>query len=279
MLKSVLFLIGILSTAAVSADPMVEQMVVRIAGPQTENDPSFDYFSGLLTEVFRVTENDYRPVDLQVVPFPGQGRTVLELAQGRRFDVIWTAKSPLRDDTLKRISLPLMRNGLGWRGFVIRADRQEAFRQIHDLKSLSKLRACQGQHWPDADILEMAGLPVLRIESIDTMFAMVANSRCDYLPLSVFEGKGETNNARVTYPELRFFTDTLLAYSLSMHFFVHPQNTLLAQRIERGLMQLEAVGWIEEYMRNHRLTASAFPLEQFASSHVIEIGDVQALAF
>lgn len=244
---------------------------IHTVGKQKPDDASHDYFIGLLRLALNETVIEYDKAVIKTIPQPGQERMLKLLAAGKFYDVIWAGDSKKRDAELLRVPFPLFKGGLGWRGLIIRHQDQKKFASYNNLSELKSAIACQGAHWPDADILEQAGLTVYRVGHFDAMLHMVELQRCDYLPLSIFEGQAELDIVQESFPNLIFYQDLIIKYSMSMSFFVNTNNTILAARLTLGLKRLHDSGALHEYMSHHPLTKHAFPLTKFKSSKVITL--------
>ena len=107
------------------------------------------------------------PSRLIVVPHPGQGRAIQLLKEADVYDVIWTGESLGRDEALLKIDFPLFSGGLGIRGSIIKKSFVTQFNSINNISDLKGYIACQGRHWPDADILEKSGIEVFRVSRFD----------------------------------------------------------------------------------------------------------------
>ncbi len=244
---------------------------ITTTGKQKPDDASHDYFIGLLRLALIETSEEYDYAVLQTVPYPGQERMLKLLALGAFYDVVWAGNSHIREVDLHKVPFPLFRGGLGWRGMIIRQQDRIKFSQFTSKKDLNNIIACQGLHWPDADVLEHAGLSVARVGHFDAMLQMVELKRCDYLPLSIFEGQAELDLVQQSFPNLIFYQDLIIQYPLTMHFFVNSNNELLAKRLTLGLQRLFESGKYDSYMKSHHLTQHAFPLTKFKSSRVIKL--------
>ena len=244
---------------------------VTTTGKQKPDDASHDYFTGLLRLALIETSAEYDYAVLQTVPYPGQERMLKLLALGAFYDVVWAGNSNTRESELYKIPFPLFRGGLGWRGMIIRQQDKSKFSTFKSVKDLNNLIACQGLHWPDADILEHAGLSVARVGYFDAMLQMVELKRCDYLPLSIFEGQAELALVQSSFPNLIFYQELIIQYPLTMHFFVKNNNKPLAERLTLGLQRLYGSGAYDNYMQNHQLTQYAFPLTKFKNSRIIKL--------
>ena len=244
---------------------------VTTTGKQKPDDASHDYFVGLLRSVLIETVDQYGYAVIQTVPYPGQERMLKLLALGAFYDVVWAGNSYARELDLHKISFPLFLGGLGWRGMIIRNQDVTKFSSFNSVEDLTNLIACQGLHWPDADVLEHSGLPVARVSHFDAMLQMVALQRCDYLPLSIFEGQAELDIVKKSFPNLIFYQKLIIRYPLTMHFFVRSENKGLAQRISLGLQKMFDSGAFYKYMKTHPLTKNAFPLTQFKDARTIKL--------
>lgn len=245
-----------------AADP------IKVVGPQKEQEASHDYFVSLI-EMALEKSNNTSPII--ITPHLGQGRVLKMLATADLYDVAWAGVSKERDALLHRVPIPLFKGGLGWRGLVMRKDDIERFKTILNTAQLSKYIACQGRHWPDADILKHAGLPVQLVSYFDAMLKMVELKRCDYLPLSIFEGHAELAVVKDKFPMLVFSENLIISYPITMNFYVKKSNVRLASDLEEGLIKLIQTGEFEQHMKEHSLTKNGFPLERLADANRIDI--------
>lgn len=246
---------------------------IHTVGKQKPDDASHDYFIGLLRLALTETTNEYGKATIKTLPQPGQERMLRLLAADKFYDVIWAGGSEERDRKLLKIAFPLFKGGLGWRGMVIHRSNAKTFSLYESLSELRTAVACQGSHWPDADILEQSGLTVYRVGHFDAMLQMVALQRCDYLPLSIFEGQAELDIVQEAFPHLMFYQNLIIKYSITMNFFVNVNNQTLADRLTLGLNRLHNSGAFDSYMTQHPLTKHAFPLTKFSSAKVITLNN------
>ncbi len=251
--------------------PLAFAQSIKTVGPQKAKDASYDYFIQVLKKTLAITEKEYGETQLDTVPHPGQERVMVLLSMGKFYDVVWSGSSKKRDEHLLKIPFPLFKGGLGWRGSVIRKDDIKKFSQITKSEELAKLIACQGMHWPDADILEQGGLKVYRVTHFDSMLQMLVLKRCDYLPLSIFEGDRELAIVAKSFPSLIFSHDLIISYPLTMNFYVHSSNNVLAERLQLGLERLHHSGQFLQFMQSHPLTQNAFPLSHFSNANIINL--------
>ena len=246
---------------------------VVILGPQSNEDTSHQYFKSLATLAIEKSKEDF-PYQ-RVVTLGGQqttqGRSIILLK--RDFvNLYWSGTNIEREQTLIPIRIPLFKGLLGYRMFIVREDNIDQFSDISP-EELKEKVACQGEHWPDSDILEANGYAVLRVTRFDLMFKMLILKRCDYFPRAIFEGYGEFEQAKLTYPNLAVFDDTLLHYPFPIYFFTNEQHPVLAKQIHYGLMKAHEDGSLEALMRNHTSTLNIFPLDKWRNKNYIHLSN------
>ena len=245
---------------------------IRLAPPQSAFDASHDYYVGLLTLALTLTEPEFGAFDIQINEhILEQGRALRELAANRSINVYFAGSNILREKELNAIRIPLTKGILGYRGLVIRKDKQALFDSITTPDQLQNLIACQGMHWPDSDILERNNYKVQRLAVYEQMFLMVNAGHCDYFPRAMHEGQVEIDARAQEYPELIFYKNIILRYPFAMYFFTAKDNSQLATRIEKGLMIAIETGLFDEYMRDHSTTAHLFPFDDWLGNCTFEL--------
>ena len=248
--------------------------IVNTLGPQKAVDVSHDFFVTLLEKsiVFGAKGIEL-PIEVRTKPYSGQGRVLELLGKDKYYDIVWTANTKERNLSLLPVPFPLFRGGLGLRGFVIRKQDQDYFSRVFDVEDLKKTVLCQGRHWPDSDILKEAGLLVEEITHFDAMLAMVSMGRCDAVTLSVFEGAAELQALESDFPDLVFFTEVVLQYDLVMNFYVNKDNKILAERVYRGLTEMNETGEFDRLLESHALTKDVISAWNSKIHRVIHISN------
>lgn len=265
------------STANASSDSSPKETTetsvqyIHTLGQQSVQEASHAYYQDLLALVLKNTEAEFGKAEIRELPPPSQGDMHYLLMKGDFIDLHRFGTDLKVEQDLLPIRVPLLAGGLGWRGLMIRKSDAVAFSQLNNISQLKNLTACQGHLWPDATILEHAGLKVLRVDGYDQMLQMLSKKRCDYFPRSIFEGPSEVRQFSKHYPDLYFETDVLLKYPYAMYFFVKKDNLPLAARLERGLSELALSGKLQQFMQQHSVTRHVFPLSQYSDSLVFNL--------
>lgn len=240
--------------------------VVRIPKPQADSTGAQDYYVGLLRQALaKGAAGRAVPTLVETVAME-QGRAVYELNRGAIVDVYWMGTSIEREKKLRAIRIPLDRGLIGYRRFIIRADRQAEFNAVNTSADLKRLLGCQGLDWPDVDIMRSAGLRVTEVAVLEGLYQQVVAKRCDYFPRGLYEALPELAQRHKTYPELMQFQNLVLYYPFAVYFFVRQDNEELALWIEQGLEQMIDSGEFIAYVTSHSLTSHVFPLHQKVSS-------------
>lgn len=170
----------------------------------------------------------------------GQTRALVELQNGRAIDVLWTMSSRQREAELLPVRIPLDMGLIGWRLLLIRRSDAARFEAIRTPAGLQELSALQGHDWPDTDILRANRYRVETGSDYGGMFKMLASSRADYFPRSVFEVWNEFD--AFNWDDLMVAPGLALHYPSAFYFFVRKSNPALAETIQSGLERMIADG-------------------------------------
>lgn len=260
-----IFCIVIILASAVSASPLV----VNIPKPQPDSRVAQDYYTQLLRQALIKGAAGRDIPELHETSIMEQGRAIRELNRGVMIDVYWMGTSIEREHKLRAIRIPLDRGLLGYRRFIVRADRRAEFHPVKNIQNLKQLLACQGLDWPDVDIMRSSGLRVTEVAVLEGLYQQVVAKRCDYFPRGYYEATPELNERAKSYPELVEHKKLILHYPFAVYFFVGRSNEELAQWIERGLEKMIDDGEFISYMKNHPLTSHVFPLNETLDHGVI----------
>ena len=172
------------------------------------------------------------------------------------YTITWSGTNSNREASLLPVRVPLFAGLLGIRMPVIRRSDKPRFDLIRNDSDLKQLVACQGDQWPDSDILEANGYQVERVTSFERMYRMLEAGRCDYFPRGITEIYGELE--RNVYPGLMAYDRVLLSYTFPMYFFVAHGNEELARILEARLTQFAESGDLQAYLRLHPVTRGPF---------------------
>ncbi|MDQ2076815.1 diguanylate cyclase [Marinimicrobium sp. ABcell2] len=226
---------------------VAEQEPLRLVIPPLEEtaSPNTIYFPRLLALALSKTEASHGPFTIEHHPrLWTAGRFRAELQRGRTVDVMWAVPDEEWEQHLRKIPFPLTRGLNSHRVLLIREQDRDVYQNIASLQDLRSLRAGQGRHWVDTEVLRANRLPVVTSAHYELLFIMLAGKRFDYFPRGLSEvwDEHEQHGHRglIVEPKL------MLRYPSPIHFFVHKANHELAERIELGLNIAKEDGSLDE---------------------------------
>ncbi|QFU24940.1 transporter substrate-binding domain-containing protein [Shewanella eurypsychrophilus] len=263
----ILAMIASFYTVSAPAETVTSSIVVQ--PKQSKNDASYQYYIDLVRLVLRETQTQYGNAELvEAESSYTQSRAFIAL-KTNRLDLYWAGTNKQREQEFRAIRMPLMGGLLGVRVPVIRAVKYQMFLQIGTSGQLKVLTACQGDQWPDSDILQENGYRVERVTQFALMYSMLKQGRCDYFPRGITEVYAELEGE--DKEDLIAFDKVLLSYPFPMYFFVNKENSALAERLEQGLLSLISQGKLKKFMQQHPVTKNIFPLEKYSNSKMFSL--------
>lgn len=167
----------------------------------------------------------------------GQGRALLELekADSTLVDIANVATSKERESELTAIPIPIDGGLLGFRVCVVLRDSLSLFESVKTIDDLRArgIRVGQGFHWPDTDVLEANGIPVVTHARYEILFRMLRSHRFECFARGVSEVLYDLELEND--PNLVIEPNLMLAYPMPSYFFVGPDDQKTAERIKLGM--------------------------------------------
>lgn len=202
------------------------------------------------------------------VPPMQQGRALKELASDRGFvHIVWTVTSRQREQQVLPIRIPIDKGVLGWRLLLVMKRHAEQFKNVKNVDALKAFTSGQGHDWPDTEILQSNGIPVLTSPNFESLFLMLEAGRFDYFPRSLREiwreADQHANQDMVVDPYL------VLHYPSTHYFFVNKNNPKLADAVNNGLEMAIADGSFDKLFNQYH--DQAVKLSDFKNRTVIEL--------
>ena len=212
-------------------DSSTAPCVIRIMDIPRD-DVRYTYYDQLLRLAIAKTEVAQRPCRIETTEFVSHLRK-LRMMQTGQLDVAGNVNSAEWEQGLLAIPVPVHQGLHGIRLLVIRKGDEARFATIRNLHDLQQLRAGVMRDWQVREVLEANAIPVQLTDHYDSLYAMLARQRFDYIPLSLFEVQQEmTRHSPAT---LAVEPTLVLNYPSVDYFFVRPERKDLFARIQRGL--------------------------------------------
>lgn len=208
-------------------------------------------------QLLEIAEDGYRKQKLEV------------LLRRKVIDINWAgAKKQLNNQAIK-IPLPVVGGLLGYRIALIRSEDAERFAGIASLDDLKAFRACQGETWLDADILEYNGIAVARVSNNQSMVKMLFQGRCDMFPRGIHEVVSELANYQRTFPSVMMDKSLVIQYDFASYLYVRHSDALLAERLTTAFRRVIHNGSYRRLLEEHDYTKHIFPLSQWETARFI----------
>ncbi|MEM7182096.1 MAG: hypothetical protein AAF518_14355 [Spirochaetota bacterium] len=197
-------------------------------------DNRFQYRWILMKEALQRTEKEYGSFSLRSVDFRNETRGIEEVKAGK-LTIIRHPTTKKLEKELLAIRIPLLKGLLGYRIFLLHQKNQKKFTSVRNFSDFKNFSCGQVLDWSDVPLLQANGIKVVGSKNYDSLFAMLLAGRFDYFSRSITEGIFEYEQKKQEYPALALEKSICLYYPFVEYFFVSKRDTLLAQRIERGL--------------------------------------------
>jgi ABC-type amino acid transport substrate-binding protein len=238
-------------------------------------DSRYDYEWAVLRTALEKSSARFGRYDLQRTQAAMSPPRVLHemgAAQGK-INVFVRATSPELERQFLPVRLPVDRGLLGYRLLLIRAADQDRYTRVRTVADLARLRAGLGQGWPDVQILQAAGIPVVEGSSYNGLFSMLDAHRFDFYLRSIDEATREIDERQEQYPHMAIEQTLLVHYPLARYFFLRrdAEGALLAQRIEAGMEMMIRDGTLNTLFMRYK--GDLIRKARLAQRHTIRIAN------
>jgi hypothetical protein len=163
-----------------------------------------------------------------------QNRSMMLLEAGQ-IEVLALGTNGEREARMRPIKIDILRGIVGYRVFVIRAADQARIARMDAQALRRSLSFGLNSQWADLPVLQANGFTVVTSSNYENLFGMLAEGRFDAFARGLNEAYRELDARRQKYPQLAVEQSKALYFDYPVYFWVHLQNTALAERIERGL--------------------------------------------
>lgn len=233
--------ISLLFAVFVVAPCNAEDMLYKYNAPESKLDKRYQYQWVILETALKKTTPEYGEYRLLESEFMTERRQVeeMESASGK-LTVMYLDTNPRLEKKLIPIRIPVDKNLVGYRIFLIRRDKRHLFDNIGKLQDLKSFTYGLGLGWLDVDILRANNFKVVTGSNYEGLFDMLDHNRFDVFLRGAVEIVGEYEARKATYPNMMIEPNIVLYYPLPMYFwFPNTSNgKLLAQRAEKGMWMM-----------------------------------------
>lgn len=142
---------------------------------------------------------------------------------------------------LIRVNVPLMRGLHGFRILLIHKELQAQFDKVNLIEDLRRFTFGFGRGW-EGYIYQKEGFKLIEAQDMASLLKMLAAKRFDFIPLAATEIEDSYNIDKNLLNTLVAEKHLLIYMPMPIFFYVSEQNPVLAKRVERGLLAMEASG-------------------------------------
>lgn len=236
--------------------------------------PIYEYRWKLLELALKHTSGNGSSDDaVQLVPYTEditQNRGI-QLLQSGEIDVVALGTNAEREAQMQPIRIDILRGIVGYRIFVIRAADQKRIAQMDDQALRKQLIFGLNSQWADLPVMRTNGFVTETSSSYENLFGMLANNRFDAFPRGLNEASRELDARKQTYPQLAVEKTKALYFPYPVYFWVKKGNTVLAEKIERGLKLALADGSFRKLFESYHATEIAKMKKE--KRHVIRLNN------
>ncbi|MDC0662798.1 hypothetical protein [Marinobacter sp. SS21] len=194
---------------------------------------------------------------LSVVPLPGttQERVFSILDAPRApINVFFSGYSPERERRLLQVNVPLTRGLLGYRLFLVKAQRAQELSAITSLNTLRRYAIGSGIGWPDNDVFAANGLKLVT-SRYDNLWRMLDMERFDLFHRGVQEIFTELD--RPEHSHLAVLPDVAVVFPFDYFFYVSRQQRELHDILLTGLRNAYQSGAFMAHFQSHPAITAA----------------------
>ncbi|HTY37014.1 MAG TPA: transporter substrate-binding domain-containing protein [Bacteroidota bacterium] len=213
--------------------------------PESGLDNRYRYQWEILRTALERTSPKYGPYRMTASEPMSEHRQTLELLHATgKISVMYLDTTPEREKTLLPIHIPVDKNLVGYRIFLIRSDSRNRFNSIRTVDDLRGFRFGLGLGWADVDILKANNFKVVTGSNYEGLFEMLVQKRFDIFSRGAEEIVDEYDLRKKKLPQLAIEQTLILYYPLPMYFWFSKtdEGRKLAARTEEGMRSMLADG-------------------------------------
>ena len=241
-----------LSLSQIYAD---EPMRYTYNAPESSLDKRYVYQWAILKTALEKTIPKYGAYAMQPSESMSETRQVYELKNATgKLTLMYLDTRPDFETNLIAIHIPVDKNLVGYRVFLIRKENQKLFDPVNSLGDLRKFNYGLELGWIDVDLLHSNQFQVVTASCYDCLFEMMANKRSDLALRGVNEVIDEYEERKAAMPDICIETNLVLYYPMPMYFWFPKtdEGRRLAARAEAGMRMMIADGTYDKIFAEYQ---------------------------
>jgi hypothetical protein len=234
--------------------------VVTVRVPEILGDSREEYNVALIRLALEKTTPEYGSYELQMMPPMNGLRSLTEVSRGKYTNALIELNYEPRHIShhgLTYVDFPIDLGVLGTRICFVSHQRKAELAALTNVEQLKQYTIGQGAGWADALILRHNQFSVIEITNYSSLFKMLAAGRMDLVCRGANEIKREYQQFGA-FLALSLDEHFAIEYPLPRFFFTNATNTLLKERMEKGLQLAYADGSLVELWKEYYADSVAF---------------------
>jgi hypothetical protein len=221
--------------------------------PEAADDRRYEYHWRVLRAALDATREKYGAYVLEPGLPMSEKLQVVEMQRARStqnpraLNTIVLDATVALEQSLQAVKIPVDKGLLGYRVFLIPAEKQARFTGVQSLEQLRQFSYGQQREWSDVTVYRAAGLNVVTGSSYEGLFHMLMLGRFDAFGRGVTEVSGELEHWGKQYPQMTIEKELLLYYPLPVYFWFPrtEEGSRHMQRVEEGMRAIVADGTLD----------------------------------
>ncbi len=211
-----------------------------------------NYETALLQACLKATDHQYGSMQIRVdnTDYSNAEDEAHVFVNGADILVTVAGNVKFKDQQKLVIPQPLTKGLLGYRLLLVRDESLTTFAQINSPQQLQALSIGIPDTWADAALFRHNQYKVIERGTLDNLFLLLKNATFDYVALGVNEVEQIFQQQVESLGGISIEPSLMLYYPFPLVFYVNPNKSVLAERIEIGLKLIMANGE-HEMLFNH----------------------------
>jgi hypothetical protein len=229
-------------------------MLYIFDAPESPRDLRYVYHWEILKTALERTKNRYGPYRMIPSETMTERRQIVELEQAiGNLTVMYRDATNEQERELIPIRIPVDKNLVGYRIFLIRKEDQPRLSAVKTIDDLRRFTIGLGSQWLDVDLFTANKFRIVTGSSYDGLFEMLIHRRFDLLSRGANEILDEYEQRKSNMPDLHIEETLLVMYPAPMYFWFSktPEGKRLAARAEAGMRSMIEDGTYDRIFFKH----------------------------
>lgn len=267
-----IFCVILILALPLSALAIDKHFIVKLNSGHSPDDKRHLYNWAVLERALVVSSDKYGPYKIKITgsAIPNHQR-LKALKQGVYLNVAMSLTNQEWEDNSTPIRIPIRRGIFSYRLIMTHKQNLDLFAGITNVEQLKKLSVGVRKSWTTRLVLDHLKFNIVDAYSYDALFRMLNKRRFDYVPRGINEIFKELEIRQEKLTHLAIEPNLALYIPSPYYLFVTPENPLLAERLEYGLLEMVKNGDLNRLFETHY--GEYIKMAQLHKRRIIHIGN------